>query len=388
MEPDPDDLDENRSWDRAHGLYAFLEQACRQIGRLDIYSFARLNHATDVVLEHWLDHCPAGMTRVLQVQRYCATLGFIGPPPTNWRLQLAYIEHAESVVESLSVLQLRDTLIPWTSLAYHNRIDLRLYYGSSPATVKISVSQFANILNSSPELTRLQLEGLEITPSDGWNATMAVHLVHLEVLYLNDLRGESYKLLASIILLSDCLNDLSASLHIRGVPGSQEPQRTTDLIRDFFRDINVKTLMCSEEHLRSIENPQWAWSLPTTVVSLDTLVLTNFGLLGETALQAMLYGNQTNVDEPKALKQIVPHLPHLFMDRCKVNIEELNIIVSAHGVRDINLRECTIYNTENSGYPEDMVALRNELLTAFPELICTVWSDDIAAEWPRCKIYD
>ncbi|KAG8788606.1 hypothetical protein FRC12_014366 [Ceratobasidium sp. 428] len=382
FEPDGENTDIHWSWESLHKPSKFFRQACQQIHGLHIYSRAYANDTTEIVLKHWLDHCSAGVTKVLRIQRPEAVLSLDTPPPLDWDFDLESTEHAEAVLTSISVLQLESTLIPWASTAYHNLADLRLYYEcAQPNRVQISASEFANILNSSPRLVRLQLENLDITSSDDWVSTTMIRPVHLEVLYLCEMSRESYQHLLSLVSLSDCLNDLSVSLRIR------QSDEVADLIQGFFRNVRIKTLICSgiDEHP---DSQYWAWSLSAMVASLSNLVLNELPLY-ETEVQAIIGERQTSPDQDTPHGQIAPCLPHLFMRYCDVNIEGLKLIVSAYGVENLHLDRCLVDNAEISGsYLKGMGELRSQLLDVFPNLVCVVSNGGATAEWPWVKRFD
>ncbi|KAG8689037.1 hypothetical protein FRC12_020737 [Ceratobasidium sp. 428] len=364
----PNKGDVYRSWDESPKLPAFLTQACQRIHKLDINSSVIATSGIHIVMKHWLDHCSVGVTKSLKIKKDDSAQSR-SALPLGWSFNLASIEHAEAVLESLSVLQLEAIFIPWTSAAYHNLIDLRLYFNWYHR-VQISASQLANILSSSPGLTTLKLEGLEITRSDSFDAVTLVSLVHLEVLYLGSLSHESLERLLSLVSLSNCLNALDVAL---------DAPEATDTLRPLFHNIRTRSLVCS--NLDFGIGPQWALSLSSVVISLDSLVLQGFAHLSEAELQTTTLGHQTGGDGVEPHEQDAPRLPHLCMETCDVNLEGLKTIVSAYGVENLHLNMCRIGNPEGGGHM-GLEELRNELLHAFPDLVCDIPGHSTAYEWP------
>ncbi|KAG8740662.1 hypothetical protein FRC10_004072 [Ceratobasidium sp. 414] len=228
------------TWEAVDESFAFLIQASRQIRTLDIQSDGYHPKAINMVMDLWLSHSPVGVTKTLRVQIQ-----------NDVQLDLASVGLAGEVLRSVRVLHLDGAAIPWTSTVYHNLVDLRLRF-SPPSGARISISQFATVLASSLGLVTLKIRGLEVTPSDGWNPTTTVQLIHLELLSLDYLSCASCKLLLPLISLSACLNDLSIGLRFYDPPGIA-------LIQSFLRDTPTRTLACigSERD----PGPQWGLSL-------------------------------------------------------------------------------------------------------------------------------
>ncbi|KAG8788609.1 hypothetical protein FRC12_014369 [Ceratobasidium sp. 428] len=371
LEPNPKKGDAYWSWDEKHKPPALLTQVCRSIRKLNIISSADTANGINIVLKHWLDHCSAGVTKFLQIERHLsARSSQTDPVPLAWSFNLASTEHAEAVLESLSVLQLEAISIPWTSVAYHNLIDLRLYFDSFDS-LHISATQLANILGSSPGLTTLQLQGLEITPPNDPDTVTFVRLAHLEVLYLCSLPHESLERLLSIVSWSDCLNALSVTLDTPEDAGALPP---------LFHNVRMRSLICMGPRWGA--SPQWALSVSSVVGSLESLVLGVFGLLSESELQTVTLGHQADAGGVEPHGQGAPRLPHLCMGMCDVNLEQLKALVLAYGVENLHLDGCSIRNPEGGGYP-GLGELRNELLNAFPNLVCDIPGHSTAYEWPR-----
>ncbi|KAG9081568.1 hypothetical protein FRC07_014481, partial [Ceratobasidium sp. 392] len=207
---EPEELEANNrwAWENSGPPSELLTETSKRIQALDIYSQADSNEKTNIVLKYWLDNCSAGTTKTLRI------FGCSGPLPhtqLEWEFYLSSVEHAESILHSISTLELHSFTIPWQSVAYHQLVELRLSFRPGGGT-QVSVSQLAHILNSSPGLAKLQLSGLNVTSSDGWDVTNAVRLAQLEFLYLGVSSSGGSELLFSLIELSSCLNNLSIYL--------------------------------------------------------------------------------------------------------------------------------------------------------------------------------
>ncbi|KAG9121585.1 hypothetical protein FRC07_002404 [Ceratobasidium sp. 392] len=354
----------------------FFEQACRQLHSLHIHSSSNLPRGKGIaiVLKHWLKYCSAGTTKVLQIQT-----------DDTGRFQsleqifdLASVECAEAVLSSLSTLRLKNDVIPWTSAAYRNLVDLQLYFWSS-SKVRIPVSQLASILGSSQGLTTLKISGLEISSSDGWDVATTIPLKHLEVLYLGNLSGWSCELLFPLIPLSSCLNDLSIGYY------TLDPLEASDLILEYLQNIRVRTLACIGF---CDQDPQWALLLSEVVASLETLILSDFGPLTANERQPTDFENQPGVDRREASERSSPRLPHLFVVAGEVNLEGLKITVSRLGVQNIHLDMCGIRDQGEVDHPEAMDELRGALTEAFPGHVCVISDEDTTSGWPCRKQID
>ncbi|KAG8698750.1 hypothetical protein FRC08_005733 [Ceratobasidium sp. 394] len=186
----------------------FLTRASRRVHTLDISSEGYQSGVTNTIMQLWLRHGLGGVTKVLRARRLRGDPLQLGLPG----------EQAGEPLGSVAVLALDDVTIPWTSMVYHNLVDLRLWFSSS-TKARISISQLATVLASSPGLVILKIYGLEVASLDDWDATTAVQLVHLEALFLGNLSYRSCELLLPLIPLSNCLGDLSIGLEFRDWAG-------------------------------------------------------------------------------------------------------------------------------------------------------------------------
>ncbi|KAG8740655.1 hypothetical protein FRC10_004065 [Ceratobasidium sp. 414] len=308
-------------WSAKGTSTAFLIQASRQIRTLDIRSSEFRAEAINMIMKLWLSHGSVEAAKTLRVR-----------VQSDIQLNLVLVGHAEEVLRSVSVLHLDGAAIPWASTVYHNLVDLRFWF-SEHSEISLPVSQLATILTSSPGLVTLKISGLAVTPSNGWDSTTTVQLIHLEVLYLDVMSHETCGLLFPLIRLSACLNDLSIGIYLgTGLPNIAP-------VQNFLRDTPTRT--------------QRGLSLFGVIPSLQNLVV-----------------GWCMLDNPNELRTTVlerrpaPCLPHLFIVMATVNLECLKIIVSRCGVQTIHLEECV---------PHDgMEELRGSLLEAFPDLVCIV----------------
>ncbi|KAG8765655.1 hypothetical protein FRC12_007380 [Ceratobasidium sp. 428] len=343
----------------------FLASVSRQVYTLNIVdqlpSPETLLHTTINLL---LRHGSPGVIKSLCIQR--------PEPEQPGNLSSLFAGQSDAVLQSVSLLHLGDAMIPWTSVAYHNLVDLRLRF-DDPEEADVSTSQFANILAASPGLVILKLEGMAIEPSNDWEVEMDIQPVHLEVLYLAYLSYDSYVTLPSILSLSNCPGTLEVGIHHH----ADFLLEISQIVQDFLRGVRVKTLSLSS--FEGEHSPQWALSLPATIPSLDNLILNNCDTSG-------LHGPEETVYEPEIKINITPRLPHLFLVSNDFDIDKLKLVVSVCGVETLHLQVQNQYMLFTSRPAKD--ELKAALLESFPNLTCTISDEDTTLHWPCRTMFD
>ncbi|KAG8767994.1 hypothetical protein FRC12_005897, partial [Ceratobasidium sp. 428] len=339
----------------------FLASASQQVQALNILdSFTAPQPLLHKAIRLLLRHGSSGVLKTLCIKR----------PRYEDHTDLGDFsaDQSDPILRSIIVLHLSNTLLHWTSAAYHNLIDLRLQFTEDDRR-DISTSQLAGILAVSPGLTILKLEYILITLPDGWDAENVVRLAHLEVLCLLYLSYDSWVALVSVLSLSDCLSNLEVGIC------AQDPRfsEISHLVRDFLHGVRVKTLAITSFEY---DDPQCALSLSATIPSLENLVLSDYNLLSK------LRGDEVTGNRLEVNVNTGSCLPHLFLASSKLDLDNLKLIVSVSRVETLHLDRVQSWYGY-SGPPRD--ELRAALLDTFPHLTCLITDEDPTRKWP-CRI--
>ncbi|KAG8709070.1 hypothetical protein FRC09_000893 [Ceratobasidium sp. 395] len=349
-----DDYPAQPQWEK------FLASASQQVHTLNLYDSFRLPETLLYeAIRLLLSHGSPGIMKALRIRRPEAEeLGNLEP--------LLSANRSGDVLHSITVLHLDDVSIPWTSMIFHNLVDLQLEFATANEG-EISMLQLANILAASPELVILKLQEMMITTSDNWSIEKVVRPAHLELLYLKHLTYDSWVALPLILSLSDCPGTLEVGIHDYG----GNPPEISQLVQNFLHGARVKTLGIFL--LGRDDNPQWALSLSTVIPSLENLILSHCNLLN-------LHGPERTVDKPEISANTTTRLPHLFLVSGSFDLDKLKLVISLYGVKNLHLvGRPSQYMLEN-GPPKD--ELKAALLETFSDLTCIASAEDTTLFWP------
>ncbi|KAG8763179.1 hypothetical protein FRC12_008660 [Ceratobasidium sp. 428] len=280
-----------------------------------------------------------------------------------------------AVLHSITVLHLRNVLIPSTSAIYHNLVDLRLQLHYNPQNIPTSQLELAGMLAASPGLTILKLECLNIIPSEGWDEEKVVRLAHLKILYLENLCKDSCVALMQILSLSDCLGTLEVGIHQCYEDYLEE---IADLSQNFLRGVRVKTLALSPD-LDYHDGAQWALRFSKTIPFLENLII-------DTSDLRDVRGSGGKIDKPGIDISVTSRLPNLFLMADELDLEKLKLIVSVYGVETLHLDKSRLSYGSNRGPSRG--ELKTALLESFPSLECTVSDKDTTRHWPCRRMFD
>ncbi|KAG8775394.1 hypothetical protein FRC12_001511 [Ceratobasidium sp. 428] len=149
------------------------------------------------ILLHWIRHGTPGSGHTLKLLRYSSA----EVDDLRLELLLVYsisIEQMNAFFAPVRHLALHNHYIGWSSVLYHNLVELDLCFDSSflyfPTT-----SEFAAVLSASPGLRTLKLFGFGLQPPSPSDAMGLVHLDHLETLFLKRIHRRSLKLLLPML---------------------------------------------------------------------------------------------------------------------------------------------------------------------------------------------
>ncbi|KAG9119445.1 hypothetical protein FRC07_005528, partial [Ceratobasidium sp. 392] len=210
----PSDIEDFKYMSRH--VIPMLKPHIRRIRTLHIQSFAYSTEFVGSVLNLWLDYGDAQLSRSLFVYRpYFDGLLSVDEPEPGTRVSQS--KNSERVLLSVKILHLEGSMLPWSSSAYRDLVELKLQFHRCEVTA--SMSQLANLFSASPALVILKLAYLTVTRTEGWIQSAPVLLDHLEVLDLVNIEPHSLELLLPLIQLPDSPNDLSVA-----IPFDKQPQ--------------------------------------------------------------------------------------------------------------------------------------------------------------------
>ncbi|QRV89121.1 F-box-like protein [Ceratobasidium sp. AG-Ba] len=351
-------------------LLNLLTEAWSRLHDLDIDSCARSEQLVYDILACWLDYGEIGVTTALRIQRPSISL-FDQPLPSGWRLSSRHSAYSESVLQSVSVLHLKDIIPPWASTAYHDLVDLRLTFTYASYKAKIAVTRLADVFIASPALSTLKLSGLCLTSQDGVTERQIISLNYLKTFYLSDMNEESLRLILPILSFSGCSGGLSIGLHDvwDGDDGT---------LADFLLRTPARVLACTPSRRCS---PFRLLSLVKNVLpSLDTLVLVGTGALDRREYRGLARAF-TASEEDSSIR-------HLYIASGEINLIDLKYVIPAFGVRALHLDGCAISDIRDHNSPSNSYELTTGLLDTLLNITCIVSDTDTTNDWACRKMFD
>ncbi|KAG9101266.1 hypothetical protein FRC06_003228 [Ceratobasidium sp. 370] len=349
----------------------FFSDAMPQIGILVIDThIAIFDRTAKDMLEIWLDNSFVKTTKALRV---LLRIDVVPHSIPRWDLDLLSLEHAEAVLSALTVLHLKNNLIPFSSAAYHNLADLRLLLTVRCSHNGISVSQLAGIFAASPGLSTLKLQGLEVVPSSDWDAIKVTPLIHLEVLCLLDMDDESLELVMRLVPLSRCLGELSIGLNAG--------DNILPIAQDFLRGSRTKKLACTMHH--GSDSIWWPLLLSKVVPLLEHLVIVNFTPRRAPNMEDLVLDLERHKGEGGLNEEFPSYAPHVYLASCTISQDVITLIARVLGAQTIHLGRC--YMMDDRG---KLVGLDVTLLEALPSIVCPATMVDTTARWPCRTMFD
>ncbi|KAG8695840.1 hypothetical protein FRC08_007528 [Ceratobasidium sp. 394] len=338
-----------------------LASHIHRVGALEIYWLSDLRVFTGRVLDLWLNHGSASLSRFLKVDDRHGDLrsGFSLPRYEDNYGETAgsQSENAKNMLRSIRVLHLRNVHLGIGRSAYHNLVDLRLASDRTP----VPISQLAALLSANPALVILKL-GLSIDSAGAWSYPTPIQLSCLKVLNLCDVQPDAGLVLSLIV--PPCL---STEFSV----GLQGSKRTHDTLLEFFVRSQITTLYCSSSDL---EYTFSLWPhLLTAFHHLTILVLHNFDMSDVDAGIPAFSGSGLS-----------SRLPFVVLLECAVTFEGLVGLIGEHSIQDLRLEMC--YGPEWDG--AGLENIRILLLEIYPELRCHISDVDSTRDLPCRSMFD
>ncbi|KAG9105190.1 hypothetical protein FRC07_009518, partial [Ceratobasidium sp. 392] len=195
---------ENAAYDVVLGS---LKQHLHRICALRIWSNSHQGRFICTLLELWSNCGGIDRLRFLSIHRNMHS-DFL-PLCT----QIKEAEKLEELLLGLNTLHLFRIKLDWDSSAYHRLVDLRI----SVDCIEMSKSQFANILRTSPALTILKLELVDICTDEGGIQLAPIVMMCLKVVNLSNMEPHQATRALSLITLPGPQVELSITLTIESV---------------------------------------------------------------------------------------------------------------------------------------------------------------------------
>ncbi|QRV89189.1 F-box-like protein [Ceratobasidium sp. AG-Ba] len=367
-----------QSWhgDRETDALSFLDQTNSRVERIEIVSHTYSTHCIDLVLKSWLQHGSTALGKKLCIKRPVA---YLVPDrlPLHWAFSLRSFEHSEDVLQSVTSLHLQEFVVPWSSAAYHNLVDLRLQFSSS-SEAKILLAVLASILEKSFRLEILKIAALDVQVSDASTMPPARSLPHLKMLYLGAMSTKSWELLSQLISLSDCKEPLSICFDLEGQAELAGP------LGRLLCNAPVQTLVLSQSYTSGVTF-RWAVSLSQNISSLETLVLAGF----DDAAQTKLWDLVTVQEKTEEItNKRIAKLPQLYLSASDFHLSEIKFIVHSLGVQTLHLEGCNNFITDDPWAPVANETFEARLLEELPGIRCVMSEWETTSDWPCRNIFD
>ncbi|QRV89074.1 F-box-like protein [Ceratobasidium sp. AG-Ba] len=345
-----------------------LEEVSPQIGVLEIVPSVPSPGYVQGVLEEMLHTASNKALSTLYIHRTLSNYPY-PPPPLVWDLNSG---DAGSLLQSLTVLHLKNVFLPWGSMAYRHLLDLRLETSLGFDEHSVTSLQFRTILASSPQLSTLKLSRVSITHTPDEDVEIQpVILPCLELLYIGNLDPESWTIILSLINSSGCADNMSIGF-------DRLPPNLANLIEDFFRGLRLATLMCSA---CDDDSPLWILLLIMRAsVGVKSLILAWFGPIHPA--EAHILTSVMQVDTSHC------SVEHLFIASGYTSLTDLAFIIPAFSVKAVHLDDCTVIDQTNKDGPRDLDTLANRLLGDFPGLKLAISNVDTTLQWPCRRMFD
>ncbi|QRV74424.1 F-box-like protein [Ceratobasidium sp. AG-Ba] len=367
-----------QSWhgDRETDALSFLDQTNSWVQRLEIVSHTYSTHCIDMALKSWLQHGSTAPRKKLCIKRPVAHL-VPDRLPLHWTFSFRSLEHSEAVLHSVISLHLQEFVVPWTSAAYHNLIDLRLQFSSS-SEAKIPLAVLASIFEKSSRLEILKIAALDIQDSDTPTMPPARLLSDLKMMYLGAMSSKSFQLLSQAISLSDCKEPLSVCFDLEGQAELAGP------LAHLLRNAPVQNLVLSQSYTSGVTF-RWAVSLSENISSLKTLVLAGF----DGAAQTGLWDLATVQDKTEEItNKRIARLPQLYLSASDFHLSEIKFIVYSLGVQNLHLEGCNNLITDDPWAPVTIETFEARLLEEIPGIRCVISEWETTSDWPCRNIFD
>ncbi|KAG8722334.1 hypothetical protein FRC08_003777 [Ceratobasidium sp. 394] len=341
--------------DCVFGVIQMFAPHMHRVCTVDLESYGYSPSLVIAILNLWLGSGSSSVAKSLTVSRPNASMPLLLNASSIDALGHR-ADNSRAVLQSLRRLHLENIRFDWGSAAYRGLVDLRLNYFCSPTSMPIS--QLANLLSASPELSVLKLGSLKITNPETWNYPAPIKLSCLHVLCLFCIDSASLRLLLPLITLSR-----SAKVCIRRTNFSDIYSELEDLVARS----RVAELYCWQDKSRL--SSTW-WSLLHLPSCLCILGFREFLMRSITA---------SEMDTTGSRSLLTPCLPNVLLLDCSIYEADLKALIAERSVQNLRLERCMIHHNSES--------VPVSLLKAHPGLQCTI-SEIVSKEWEHCSMFD
>ncbi|KAF8597672.1 hypothetical protein BDV93DRAFT_366866 [Ceratobasidium sp. AG-I] len=339
---DPVNHDYTPNHNRMSGLLQSLAPYMSCAHFLDIDLRYSLSLAS--VYGTWLGEGVIGSTKGLSIRRSLRK-PLLRPGIELWK-------NSAEFLLPLRTLHLENIAIDWKSSAYHGLVDLRLNFPGHRRN-EVSQSRFAEILASSPQLHILKLSNVHIVRRLPYCEIASTRLDYLRVLTI-EIDTESLCLLLPLITPPEHAKSLSVAITLYSATDFPEALET------FFRRSHITTLYLAQRSPTLSDSLQIV-PLLSVLPSLEHLFIKDWPILR--LAWSSTFSN--SVFENSRMQSY--------------RVQDSNSLVSVHGIQDIHLIGCSLYNGTS---PMLLDTFRDRLFQAIPDMNCIVSSDGPTDIWP------
>ncbi|QRW02695.1 F-box-like protein [Ceratobasidium sp. AG-Ba] len=304
------------------------------------------------VAQIWLDFGNPGLSNTLSI-RLPEDGGFITIGDSEGDgIGFEHPENALRALRSIKVLHVQCARFSWDSPAYHQLTDLRVCNDDNAVIFK--PCELFGILNSSPNLEVLKLEGINMLRIRGWTQPIPIIFNHLRTLKVSRCAQGSLDILLSMVTVAcECAVGIeTVDLGHGGIAGFFSRSRTVVLSLDCSRDDGLTYVVSFLDGLP-----------PLRTIILDDLYTT---LPAQHQPQILPTDRRTS----------------MIIVNSTVDLEGLRYIVSVLGVRSLRLECCRVMD---SWPTTTLERIRTSLVKTYPELECLI-TDTESTKYLACRI--
>ncbi|KAG8749381.1 hypothetical protein FRC12_013444 [Ceratobasidium sp. 428] len=317
----------------------FLTPLMSQVCSLTIFLSWPYDSTLERLLDCWAAHGTPGQAKVLKAL-------------SNMELSEVAIRSPESYgsfLESLKVLHLSNTVLPWSGFLFHNLVEFKITVGEGRWT--IALWKLAAVLSSCPKLQCLSLDSLIIKPfpAPQPKAILFKELRELRIAGFSDIsETNGAAMLESVLtIIVPGHNPLNLEVDLSSIHKS--PQQAMDVVRAFVERANVTQLRVRGPRVTGFEdNPYFASQLGP-LPRVQALILEKFFFCDVTRVESSVInfdGDGPIIDEynnPRPINPelvLWPNVRSLYLRQCVLEQGHLRCLMSPHSIQAIYMHGC------------------------------------------------
>ncbi|KAG8792296.1 hypothetical protein FRC12_006550 [Ceratobasidium sp. 428] len=326
-----------------------LEPHVQRIRTLHLQSPSTSSESRKTIADTWLSYANIQLPMSLFQETPPDSLLSIDEPRPDPRASRSKDAGQVTVLPLfVTTLHLKGTMLPWTSYAYHNLVDLTLR--SRWRLESVSQLQLAGLFSASPALATLKIIHQRIARTEESLLSIPTLLSRLKLLVLR-LEAGSLERFLPLISVPDS-EDLSVGVTVYGRPQVA--------LEAFFSRFKMATLYCYHPFLMY---HRLRLSLLRSLTRVSTVLI-----LRELSIDGKYY---TTGPESRSFTSLIPNV---MLVSCKVTFEGLKGLVTEHQIHNLRLQCCVL----QTSIPESqsLEDIRILLLEIYPDLEVSIEDTD------------